>query len=80
MLEVCLGDNKDKTGIVCECRMNFNLLKPYLDFLMSKGYVETIEGTSYFRTTAAGMEAMRDFNKALDRVKGDHTYITKKEG
>lgn len=77
MLQICLDDGIDKTAIVYKARLNFNLLNPYLDFLISKGYIEQIGGTSYYRTTAAGMEALEDFRKALSRTKDDHKYIAK---
>ena len=75
MLEICLSDGVDKTGIVYAARMNFNLINPYLNFLISKGYIEQVPGTSYYRTTESGKIALADFKKALDHVKGDHVFL-----
>lgn len=53
-----------KTNIVYRVNLNFTMVTPYLDLLVSKGLMEAIPGpTRKYKTTDKGIKLLSDLKK-----------------
>jgi predicted transcriptional regulator len=59
ILEVCIGNGIMKTTIVYKANLNFSTVKPYLDMLIKRDFLEVVQGkNTLYKTTAKGADAL----------------------
>jgi predicted transcriptional regulator len=70
ILEICDGENINKTKVVYQSNINFKIAGMYLDMLINEGLVEVINPgpREKYRTTEKGREILRNIKQVYDRM------------
>jgi predicted transcriptional regulator len=70
ILEICDGDNINKTKIVYQSNINFKIASMYLDMLINEELVKVINPgpREKYRTTEKGKEILRNIKQVYDRM------------
>jgi predicted transcriptional regulator len=70
------GDGATKTALVYGSNLNFTLVQRYIALLRRKGFLETAPdryGSTMYRTTKVGSEALGALRRAIGLVFGEAT-------
>ena len=60
ILATCQEESANKTKVVYQANLNFRTVVPYLDHLISKGFLEaSADKFPLYRTTAKGKKALK---------------------
>lgn len=68
ILEVCI-DGASKTRIVYKSNLNFRTVNPYIDLLIKRRLIETIQDNcKLYKTTKEGIELMKSFKHHQNEI------------
>ena len=68
VLEICI-DGASKTAIVYQANLNFHTVVPYINLLMEKGMLESIDSRpTIYRTTPIGVNFLEELKTIRGKI------------